>query len=208
MYLPFLSQYLILACLVLGINVIPAFMPPTVALLAYFYFKYDLNLIPVVIIGACMATFGRIILSYVSRNFFRNFLPQNSKSNMDYLGNYLEHRERITVPFVFFYAFLPIPSNQVFITAGLARLNIKLIAFSFFIGRLISYTLWIGIADRVSDSLENIFNPHYSKIISFAIELLIIYLVSKIDWKKHLARRVKRHEENTKLDILVKRKKS
>ena len=69
-----LGVYLILASIVLGMNVIPALMPPTWIILAFFVSKYQLQLLPVVLIGASCATLGRVILAGISRKYFRRFL--------------------------------------------------------------------------------------------------------------------------------------
>jgi hypothetical protein len=55
-------EYLILGVLVFGVNIVPAFMPPTWIILAFFYLRYHLNLLPTVIIGAAAATLGRVVL--------------------------------------------------------------------------------------------------------------------------------------------------
>ncbi len=183
------GEYILLSSLVLGLNIIPAFMPPTWIVLAFFVAKYDLSLFPVVILGASFATIGRIILASVSRKYFRKLLPGDSKANYASVGEYLNRHGNFTVPLVITYAFLPIPSNHVFIAAGLAKVRIKLLAISFFVGRLISYTFWISITQRLSDNLPDIFSKHYAKTGSIVIEILgliVLYLLGKIAWKKIL----------------------
>lgn len=108
---------------------------------------------------------------------------------MHILGKFVQSHENLTIPVIITYAFLPIPSNQMFIAAGLSGLNIRVIAFSFLVGRLISYTFWISAAHKLVDSLENIFSVHYSNFWAFVIQLIgfgIIILISKINWSKYL----------------------
>lgn len=184
-----LGPYVLLASLVLGLNIIPAFMPPTWTVLAFFVAKYHLDLVPVVIIGATCATLGRVILATISRTVFRKFLPQDLKTNYATIGTYLNRNKKITVPLVIAYAFLPIPSNDVFIAAGLARVRIGLLAGSFFIGRLISYTFWVSVTRRLSDNLIDIFSNHYARGGSIVVEivgLLLLFFLGKIAWKKIL----------------------
>ncbi|MBI2085947.1 hypothetical protein HYT74_01245 [Candidatus Daviesbacteria bacterium] len=184
-----LGSYVLLASLVLGLNIIPAFMPPTWTVLAFFVTKYDLLLISVVLIGASCATLGRVVLAGISRKYFRRILSADSQENYASIGEYLNRNRRITIPLVVAYAFLPIPSNDVFIAAGLAKVKIKLLAGSFFVGRLISYTFWVSLTQRFSDNLTDIFSKHYAKTGSIILELvglLLIYLVGKIAWKKIL----------------------
>lgn len=185
----FLGSYALLASLVLGLNIIPAFMPPTWTVLAFFVTKYDLLLIPVVLIGASCATLGRVVLAGISRKYFRRILSADSQENYATIGEYLNRNKHITIPLVVAYAFLPIPSNDVFIAAGLAKVKIKLLAGSFFVGRLISYTFWVSLTQRFSDNLLDLFSKHYTKVGSIVLEvvgLLLLYLFGKIAWKKIL----------------------
>lgn len=179
-------HYLTLACVVLAVNVIPAFMPPTWVVLAFYYLHYKMVLIPVVIIGAICATVGRIVLAWLSNRYFRRFIPARQRENLTVLADHLLKDKKLTIPVVLTYAFLPISSNQMFIAAGIANADIKIIAFSFFVGRLMSYTFWVSAAHRVTDRLENVFNRHYSNTRALIFELAsfgILYLISVIDWK-------------------------
>lgn len=184
-----LGSYVFLSSMVLGINVIPAFMPPTWIVLAFFVTKYDLQILPVVLIGASFATLGRIILASLSQNFFRRFLPKNSRDNYASIGEFLNNHHKITIPLVMLYAFLPIPSNNVFIAAGLAKMRIGLLAGSFFIGRLISYTFWVSLTQKLSDNLADIFSSNFSRTGSIIIQILglvLLYLLGAIAWKRIL----------------------
>lgn len=184
-----LVKYLILSVFVFGINVIPAFMPATWVVLAFFYLKYHLLLVPTVIIGALSATAGRIILSVISKQFIQPVLSSKTKENLFALGNFLNKNIKLAFSVVFAYAFLPIPSNQVFIAAGLANVNLKVIAFSFLLGRLISYTFWISVTTRVARNLETIFIHHYTKLgttIAEILSLVLLYAITQIPWKKVL----------------------
>lgn len=185
-----MGAYIFLASTVLGMNVIPAFMPPTWTVLAFFVTKYDLPLLPVVLIGATTATMGRVILAALSQ-YFRKFLSSQSQENYTSIGQYLNTHEHITIPLVVTYAFIPIPSNHVFIAAGLAKVRIKLLAGAFFVGRLISYSFWVHITRRLADNLADIFSSHYAKTGSVIVEiagLALLYFIGKIAWKKILKR--------------------
>ena len=172
-------------------NIIPAFMPPTWAVLAFFVTKYNLLIIPTVLIGAMSATLGRVILANISQKYFSRFFSKDSQQNYESIGTYLNKHQAITVPLVITYAFFPIPSNHVFIAAGLAKVNLKVLATSFFIGRLISYTFWVNLSQRISDNLEGVFSSHYSKFGSIGLEIVgvvVIYFIGKIAWKKVLSK--------------------
>lgn len=182
-----LGIYVLLTGIVLGLNIIPAFMPPTWTVLAFFVTKYNLQLLPVVLIGATCATLGRVILAAISGRYFRKLLPQDSQANYASIGEYLNRRQHITIPLFLAYAFLPIPSNHVFIAAGLAKVRIKLLAVSFFVGRLISYTFWVSLTEKLSDNFLEIFGKHFSKTNAIMIQVLglvVLYLIGKVAWNK------------------------
>lgn len=164
-------------------------MPPTWIILAFFYTNFKLSLLPVVIVGAVMAMLGRVILSVLARNYLRRFLPKSYEQNYDDLGIYFQQNQKLTIPIVLTYAFLPIPSNQVFIVAGLTKLNMKLISLSFLIGRLVSYSFWISITYHFSTQLKTIFEKHFSNNLTFVLEImgiLIIIALGRITWRKIL----------------------
>ena len=181
--------YFLMAIFVCGMNIIPAFMPATWIVLTFFYIKFNLFFIPTVIIGAVMATAGRVLLSFVAKHYLRPFLSKNSQANYDALGSYFNRHKQLTIPAVLSYAFLPIPSNQVFIAAGLANFNILVISLAFFVGRLISYSFWVGVAANLTDNLENIFVHHYTNMWSVVVEMLgfvLLIILSRIPWKNIL----------------------
>ncbi|MCL5019358.1 MAG: hypothetical protein M1426_02625 [Patescibacteria group bacterium] len=181
--------YVLVTALVLGINVMPMFMPPTWMVLAFFYTQYNLTLLPLVILGATAATSGRILLFLLSKSWLRRIIPQRFLVNYNTLGNYFQNNTKLTIPVVLLYAFSPIPSNQVFVIAGLAKLNIKIIAFSFLAGRLISYTFWVSVASHVASHLETVFASRFNHTNSYIMEVLgviLIIVIGKINWRKVL----------------------
>lgn len=185
----FNNTYLVLAVFVLGMNIIPALMPPTWMVLAFFFIHFNLSLIPTVLIGVIFAALGRVILATLSRFYFRKLFSIKSLANYDALGKFFNKHQKFTIPIILIYAFLPIPSNQVFIMVGLTELNLKVITFSFFIGRLISYTFWVNLADIAADKLEMIFSRHFASSTTFVVELVglgVIYLIGRINWKRVL----------------------
>ncbi len=184
--------YLFLAAVVFGMNLVPAFMPATWMVLAFFFLKFHLQLWLVVMIGATMATGGRVGLYFLSKVYFSQLLSLKGKRNYQALGNYLVKKRKLTVILVLTYAFLPIPSNQVFIAAGLAEINIKIIALAFFVGRLVSYTFWVSLASGLASDMTGIvggYHGNLSKMLLQGAGLGIIYLISRIDWLKRLPKR-------------------
>ncbi len=182
-----INQYIILAIFVLGMNVVPAFMPPTWTILVFFFLTYHLLPLPVIIIGAVAATSGRIVLYFLARNHFIKLLPKSSQQNMSDFGKYFYTHKHITIPALLMYAFLPIPSNQVYISAGFAKLEIKLIASLFFFGRIVSYSSWIATAHIASKTMSDIFTRNFTSANKIIVEigsLCLIYLFTIIPWRR------------------------
>lgn len=181
------SDYIFLAVIIFGINVIPAFMPPTWTILVFFLLTFHLSFLPTVIIGACMATLGRVVLALLSRKYGSRLLPKKVVQNYHALGGFFKKHKRLTIPAVLMYAFFPIPSNQVYIIAGLSEISLRVIAFSFLVGRLISYSFWVGVSYHLSNNLESLFINHvtnYRSLVMEILSLLVIILIGLINWQK------------------------
>lgn len=181
--------FLLLGVFIYLINVIPLFMPPTWIILAFFYITFHPPFLPTIIIGSGAATLGRITLYIISKKYFRRFFSFNYLKNYDALGNYFKKNVHISIPLFITYAFFPISSNYVYIAAGLTNMSIKILASSFFIGRLISYSFWVGASHEISTRFEDIFSKHLSNsgvIIFEILGLAIVVLIGKINWGKIL----------------------
>lgn len=173
--------------LVYGINVAPAFMPATWVVLAFFYLHFGLAILPTVILGALAATTGRIFLWYIAKHFFSRFIGKKARENYKALGAYLSEKKHISIFLIIFYAFLPIPSNQSFIAAGLAHFDVELMAVSFLVGRLASYTFWLTASTTVVVTIDQVFNTSLSPFHLVVVEggvVLSLVLMSLIPWKK------------------------
>ncbi len=184
-----LGNYVTLAIVILVINIVPLLMPPTWSVLAFFYIKDHLDLLHTVILGAVFATIGRIILYWLSKKYFRKLLSKRSKQNYLDLGKYLNRKKHLTILGILTYAFFPIPSNQVFIAAGLASFDIKILATCFFLGRLISYSFWVSLTARLSSQLAPLYNLTTAKITIEIFGLIILILLSQIPWGRYILKK-------------------
>jgi membrane protein YqaA with SNARE-associated domain len=108
-------------------NIIPLFMPPTWLLLSFFRVHYGLPVWLLAPGGALCSTAGRCILALGARHLGARFLPEKERKNITDLGEFIRHK-KLSFVGVLFYAFGPIPSSHLFIAAGLARLNLKVVA--------------------------------------------------------------------------------
>ncbi len=174
---------------VLALNVIPIFAPPTWLVLSAIAVHYKIgNILFLAFTGATAATLGRLILAKLSNKIIRGWLlGEGSKKNVDDLKKHLEKRRTLTFGIFLFYAFGPLPSNQLFIAYGLTNLPLKSIALPFFLGRITSYAILSFTASEVTRKLAyqfiktgSFFGFYF--IISQLVTIFTIYLFARIDW--------------------------
>lgn len=175
---------------VFGINVIPYFMPATWLVVAFFLVVLHLPIWPLCLGCAIAATGGRCVLALLSRRWGRKLLRAKERANVDALGSWLNGRAgwRRALE-VFVYALGPIPSNLIFIAAGLAGTSIGPVAAGFFGGRLISYPLLAGSARGINDHFDNLFIRALHDPKTLVLELASIagiVVITKIDWARAL----------------------
>ena len=180
-----MSAYISLALIVFLINCAPAFVPPTWTVLVSFVLIYHLPIPFVILIGVACATLGRLVL-YLLAFFFGNaFLTKKTKGNFHALGTYFNMKKHISILLFLTYAFIPLPSNQLFITAGLAKVNIIMLAIAFAFGRLISYSWTIYSSQLILEHIP--FHVNKTQVITFQIlGIGVIFIISQINWKKVL----------------------
>lgn len=187
---------LILFFVVFGLNVIPAFAPPTWMVFSYIGFRHgDANVFSLAVVGAAAATLGRVTLAKLARSLIRQrFMGERSRQNLDSIREHLEPRRKLTFGVFLFYAFMPLPSNDLFIAYGLTTMSLPNVAVPFFIGRTVSYSFWGFTASAVasrftfdSDSMLSYFSLYF--VISQILLVGLIFVFAKIDWRVFFASR-------------------
>ena len=176
---------LIVIGVVFGINLLPAFGPPTWAVLVYFRFRYkDVPVVALIVGGALAAAAGRYVLALAFRAFGR-WLPAKRRESLEVLGRALgQSRGGLISSFIFFAA-APVPSAQMFEAAGLARIRLAPLVGAFFVGRLVSYSLYVGAASAAHKSVEKLFRQGFSSpqaIATQVIAIVVLIGIIKIDW--------------------------
>ncbi len=175
--------------IILVFNLAPAFTPPTWMLLSYIKITYHPHFLALALTGALAATIGRLLLAKLADVVIRDkFLNQQTIANLNVLKEKLQERKRLTFSIFLFYAFSPLPSNQLFLAYGLTRLDLSFIALPFFIGRFVSYTFWIVTASAVAHTLASRvllsggFIKSYFLIVQ-TLTLVLVYVFTRIDWR-------------------------
>ena len=173
------------------INLVPAFMPSTWMVMAFFYIKYDLPLLVLTVGSAVTSALGRLALSWLSLRFRRHFVEGKSAHDLDELGGFLNEHRTYVGPAVFFYALSPLPTNNLFISAGMAGVHMTVVVVAFMVARMIANTFWVWTTNRAFDSLNSLFTGTLTGPIAVGLEiagLVSIALLFKLPWARWLQR--------------------
>jgi membrane protein YqaA with SNARE-associated domain len=181
-----MRDYLLALACIFGVNLLPAFGPPTWVLLVFFRFNGDLALVPLVLGGAVAAASGRLVLAHGARalrsRFSRRRLERLAAARSALTGD-----PRRAAGGLALFAVSPIPSAQLFVAAGLLAVPLLPLTAAFFAGRLVSYSIYAGGAALVQKSLERTFTDVFGSPLGIAVQLLMLLVLValvQIDWIK------------------------
>lgn len=137
--------YLLVGASVFAVNLVPAFGPPTWAVLVLWYLRGDLSEPALVAVGATAAAGGRLVLAHATR-WFRRYLPARYRANLLAAGHRLLAHRRGSWAGLVAFALSPLPSAQLFEAAALLDLGLVPLTAAFFLGRAVSYSIYLGTA--------------------------------------------------------------
>lgn len=184
-----IEAYALVAAAVFGINLLPAFGPPTWAVLVLFHLHGDFEIPLLVLVGAVAAASGRILLALATRRLAR-YLPQHHRENLEAAGELLTRRRGHGLAALALFAVSPVPSAQLFEAAGLMTIRLLPVTAAFFVGRTVSYALYVGGARALGNTdtgkvlLSSLTSPW-----GLALELVMVgglVLLARMDWRKRL----------------------
>lgn len=180
--------YLAVLGTVFGLNLLPALGPPTWTLLVLFRLNWHLRPVPLVVLGALSAGAGRLVLAQATRRL-RDRLPPKHVANLRAAGNYLTgHRGRAAAGLAVF-AVSPVPSAQLFEAAGLVDIPLLPLTAAFFVGRLVSYSLYVGAAHAADRRFGTVVRSGLSSPYGIALQVAMVIgvvLLTRVNWAKHL----------------------
>lgn len=185
------GHLLLAVAVVFGVNLLPAFGPPTWAVLVYFRFRYgDVPAPALIVCGAVAATAGRSVLA-LAFGALGSHLPAKRRESLEVLGRAIAaNRKGLIASFVFFAA-APIPSAQMFEAVGIARTSLKPLLVAFFVGRLVSYSIYVGGASAAHNSVRHVFAKGWTSPEAIAVQVVAIVLliiIVKVDWPSAIDR--------------------
>jgi membrane protein YqaA with SNARE-associated domain len=183
--------YLVLFLVVFGINLLPAFGPPTWAVLVFFRLESNLAAVPLVLIGAVAAACGRLVLAYGARAF-RGRLSARRIESLSAVHDAIAGSRGGALAGLALFALAPLPSAQLFVAAGLLDEPIVRLTVAFFAGRLVSYSLYVAAASAAKESLGDIFGDAFTSPLGITLQVAMLGLLVvllKVDWARIIAKR-------------------
>jgi membrane protein DedA with SNARE-associated domain len=185
-----MNALLVLFLIVLVLNLIPAFAPPTWMVFSYLGFRFPDHVgWTFALVGALAAMLGRSVLAKMAHGVVRNrWMSEASRANVDSLKESLEKHPKLTFGVFLFYGFTPLPSNFVFIAYGLTTMRLARLAIPFFLGRFVSYGFWTLSAATISrrfdfDDGEALGYLSVYFVLTQLALLGMVYLFTRLDWK-------------------------
>lgn len=187
-----LASYAVVAAAVFGVNLLPAFGPPTWAVLVLFSLHGDFAAPALVAVGAVAAASGRLLLAAATRLLAAR-IPARQRDNLVAAGDLLTQRRSRTVAFLALFAVSPLPSAQLFEAAGLMAVRLVPLAAAFFAGRVVSYSFYVAGASALKETdtgkvlLANLTSPW---ALAFEVAMLgALVLLARVDWRRLVAPR-------------------
>lgn len=187
-----MTEYLILFAIVLGVNLMPAFGPPTWSIIVLYGFNSDLDVQVIVIVSATAAALGRFSLALGTR-LLRRWVSDKTRSNLEAAREALERNKRGGFVALGLFALSPVPSAQLFEAAGLTGVRLLPFTLAFFAGRLVSYSIYAGGAAAIEDlTIGDAFRDALTSPTGIAVQVVMLVglvALAKVDWAKMLARK-------------------
>lgn len=185
-----MRDYLIVFAAVFGVNLLPAFGPPTWSILVFLRLNLALPAVPLVLVGAVAAALGRLTLASGTRRL-RPRLSQERRDNLAAAQELLAGSRRRAAAGIGLFAISPVPSAQLFVAAGLMTVPLIPLTAAFFIGRLVSYAFYVTAATLAEKSLGGILEDSLTSPSGIALQVLmlgLLVLLLRVDWVRLLAK--------------------
>ena len=185
------SAYLILFAIVLAVNLMPAFGPPTWSVIVLYGLNSELSLVPMVLVAALAAALGRFLLALACRHL-GGWIKGRTRRNLDAARDAIRRHRRGGLLALGLFALSPLPSAQLFEAAGLTRVPLLGFTAAFFAGRTISYSIYAAGAKGIGESsLGDSFRHALTSPLGLGLQILTIALLvafTQVDWARRLGR--------------------
>ena len=181
---------LAMMALVFAVNLLPAFGPPTWAVLVALRLSTGIAAVPLVLFGALAAACGRFVLASGSRRL-RPRLSKRRVEGLDALRERLEGDRGKSIAGLGLFALSPVPSGQLFVAAGLTGVRLVPLTAAFFTGRLVSYTIYVSAASAARDKLGTALLDTLRSPLGIVLQVVMlagVVALVRIDWVRLLDR--------------------
>ncbi|HEX7716198.1 MAG TPA: hypothetical protein VF416_02845 [Marmoricola sp.] len=183
-----IALYLLVAATIFGVNLLPAFGPPTWSVLVLFSLHHDYVVPVLVLVGALSAASGRLVLARTTRRLERR-LPSRQRDNLRAAGELLVKRKARSTLGLALFALSPMPSAQLFEAAGLIRAARLLpLTVAFFAGRAVSYSIYVtGTYALKSTDVGHVVSEQLTSVWGVLLQVLMLtglVLLAQVDWSR------------------------
>ena len=182
---------LLVAVVVLGVNLLPAFGPPTWAVIVAITVTAGVPAVPLVAVAAFSAATGRLLLALGARRL-RTRLSADRREGLEALRTTLEAHRAGSVAGLALFALSPVPSAQLFLAAGVTGVRLPPLVAAFFCGRTVSYAIYVGAATTAHDKIGDLVGDALTSPASIALQVVLLaglVALVRIDWVRVLRRR-------------------
>ena len=192
------SEWLLVLGCIFAVNLLPAFGPPTWAVLVFFNLNYDLPAVPLILFGALAAAGGRLVLALTARHFRERFSPER-RDQLAAAEQVLVGSRGKAAAGLGLFALSPVPSAQLFVAAGLLTVPLVPLTVAFFAGRLVSYSIYVSAAAAAEESLGAVLGDVIGSPLGIALQLVMLaalVLLLRVDWTAVAARMSSTHSND------------
>lgn len=167
------AQFGIVLAVVFGVNLLPAFGPPTWTVLVFFSLDFDLPAVPLVAGGALAAASGRFLLASGARRLRPRFSAARLE-RLDRAQTALTANRGRAAAWLGLFAISPLPSGQLFVAAGLMTVPLAPLTAAFFAGRLVSYSIYVSVASIAERNLGSVALASLTSPVGIALQLAML----------------------------------
>ncbi len=180
--------YALAFLIVFGVNLLPALAPPTWAIIVALLFALDLEPWALVPVAAIASTLGRFALAMLARRFRDHLSPKRIEGLERLRGVLLADRKRFLTA-VLLFLLSPLPSNQLFLAAGLMGVRLRSLTLAFLAGRMVTYTLYLQGALYVRRSVGDVWRDSLASPGALVLQFVMLAGLAAmllVDWVRLL----------------------
>ncbi len=167
------AQYAIALGVVFAVNLLPAFGPPTWAVLLFFSIDFDLPGPALVLGGALAAASGRLLLAGGARRLRPRFSAARLE-RLDRTEAALTANRTRTAAGLGLFLVSPLPSGQLFVAAGLMTVPLLPLTAAFLCGRLVAYSIYVSLGTVAAHSLGTVALDALTSPLGMVVQVLML----------------------------------